>query len=43
MQRRGAALSDAHEALFRHIYADTAADRRRTLREAEQRPLRRSA
>jgi UDP-N-acetylglucosamine diphosphorylase/glucosamine-1-phosphate N-acetyltransferase len=43
MQRRGCALTDAHAALFRHIYAETAADRRRTLREAEQRELRRSA
>src|SRR5262249_24528925 len=43
MKRRDCALTDAHEALYRHIFAETAADRRRTLRDAEQRHLRRSA
>jgi UDP-N-acetylglucosamine diphosphorylase/glucosamine-1-phosphate N-acetyltransferase len=43
MQRRGRALTDAHEALYGRIVEDSAAERRRALREAEQRRLRRSA
>jgi UDP-N-acetylglucosamine diphosphorylase/glucosamine-1-phosphate N-acetyltransferase len=43
MRRRGAALTEAHAALYRHVFEETAAERRRALREAEQRQLRRSA
>jgi UDP-N-acetylglucosamine diphosphorylase/glucosamine-1-phosphate N-acetyltransferase len=43
MGRRGQAFTEAHAALFRALYDQTAAERRRALREAEQRALRRSA
>jgi UDP-N-acetylglucosamine diphosphorylase/glucosamine-1-phosphate N-acetyltransferase len=43
MQRRGVALTEAHVGLFRVLLDDTAPERRRVLREAEQRRLRRSA
>jgi hypothetical protein len=43
MRRRGAAFTAAHAALVRFLFDDTAPQRRRTLREAEQRQLRRSA
>lgn len=43
MDRRGRELTDAHTALYLALYAATAAERRRALRDAEQRRLRRSA
>jgi UDP-N-acetylglucosamine diphosphorylase/glucosamine-1-phosphate N-acetyltransferase len=43
MQRRGRALTPAHAALYRGLCERTAAERRRAVREAEQRRLRRSA
>ncbi|HYT94245.1 MAG TPA: hypothetical protein VEL76_36350, partial [Gemmataceae bacterium] len=43
MRRRGEAFTAAHAALVRHVHEQTAAERRRALREAEQRQLRRSA
>jgi UDP-N-acetylglucosamine diphosphorylase/glucosamine-1-phosphate N-acetyltransferase len=43
MRRRGAAFSEAHAALFRGLYDQSAPERRQALREAEQRRLRRSA
>jgi UDP-N-acetylglucosamine diphosphorylase/glucosamine-1-phosphate N-acetyltransferase len=43
MRRRGAAFGEAHAALFRALYDQSAPERRRALREAEQRRLRRSA
>jgi len=43
MQRRGCAVTDAHAALYRHVFEETALDRRHTYREVEQRQLRRSA
>jgi UDP-N-acetylglucosamine diphosphorylase / glucose-1-phosphate thymidylyltransferase / UDP-N-acetylgalactosamine diphosphorylase / glucosamine-1-phosphate N-acetyltransferase / galactosamine-1-phosphate N-acetyltransferase len=43
MSRRGAALTPAHAALYRTLFEQTAAERRRALREAEQRRLRRGA
>lgn len=43
MRRRGHALTEAHAALYRTLFEHTAAERRRSLREAEQRRLRRSA
>jgi hypothetical protein len=43
MGRRGAALTPEHAALYRALYESTAAERRRALREAEQRRLRRGA
>ncbi len=43
MERRGAALTSAHAALYRTLFEQTAAERRRALREAEQRRLRRGA
>ncbi len=43
MKRRGAAFTEAHAALVRGLFAETAAERRRAVREAEQRRLRRSA
>ena len=43
MQRRGVALTDAHKSLYAWLMEDTQADRRRALRESEQRQLRRSA
>lgn len=43
MERRGCRLTEEHEMLYRHIFAESAADRRRALRDAETRHLRRSA
>jgi UDP-N-acetylglucosamine diphosphorylase/glucosamine-1-phosphate N-acetyltransferase len=43
MRRRGVAFTEAHAALYRALVDATAAERRRVLREAEQRRLRRSA
>ncbi len=43
MRRRGCAFTEVHGALFRTLYDQTAAERRRAVREAEQRRLRRSA
>lgn len=43
MKRRGVALTEAHQALYARLYDATAAERRRVLRDAEQRALRRSA
>jgi hypothetical protein len=43
MSRRGAALTAAHEVVYRSLFEQTAAERRRALREAEQRRLRRGA
>jgi len=43
MGRRGAALTKAHAELYRALFEQTAAERRRALREAEQRRLRRGA
>lgn len=43
MRRRGVALTDAHVALYLGVYEQTAVERRRVLREAELRQLRRSA
>jgi UDP-N-acetylglucosamine diphosphorylase / glucose-1-phosphate thymidylyltransferase / UDP-N-acetylgalactosamine diphosphorylase / glucosamine-1-phosphate N-acetyltransferase / galactosamine-1-phosphate N-acetyltransferase len=43
MQRRGQTLTDAHIALYYCIRQETALERRRVMRESEQRALRRSA
>jgi UDP-N-acetylglucosamine diphosphorylase/glucosamine-1-phosphate N-acetyltransferase len=43
MQRRGCAFTEAHAALFRSLFDQTAAERREALLLAEQRRLRRSA
>jgi UDP-N-acetylglucosamine diphosphorylase/glucosamine-1-phosphate N-acetyltransferase len=43
MRRRGRTLTEAHAALYRTLFEQTAADRRSALRDAEQRRLRRSA
>jgi UDP-N-acetylglucosamine diphosphorylase/glucosamine-1-phosphate N-acetyltransferase len=43
MRRRGAAFGEVHAALFRALYDQGAPERRRALREAEQRRMRRSA
>jgi UDP-N-acetylglucosamine diphosphorylase / glucose-1-phosphate thymidylyltransferase / UDP-N-acetylgalactosamine diphosphorylase / glucosamine-1-phosphate N-acetyltransferase / galactosamine-1-phosphate N-acetyltransferase len=43
MRRRGAAFTEAHANLIRHLFAETAGPRRQALKEAEQRQLRRSA
>src|SRR5262249_32949679 len=43
MKRGGAAFTEAHEAVVRHLFAETATERRRALRDAELRRLRRSA
>jgi UDP-N-acetylglucosamine diphosphorylase/glucosamine-1-phosphate N-acetyltransferase len=43
MGRRGRELTEAHAALYRTVFEQTAAERRRALREAEVRRLRRSA
>jgi UDP-N-acetylglucosamine diphosphorylase/glucosamine-1-phosphate N-acetyltransferase len=43
MRRRGAVFGEAHAALFRALYDQSAPERRQALREAEQRRLRRSA
>jgi UDP-N-acetylglucosamine diphosphorylase / glucose-1-phosphate thymidylyltransferase / UDP-N-acetylgalactosamine diphosphorylase / glucosamine-1-phosphate N-acetyltransferase / galactosamine-1-phosphate N-acetyltransferase len=43
MERRGVTLSEEHRTLYTAIHHDTAQERRRALRESEQRALRRSA
>jgi uncharacterized glyoxalase superfamily metalloenzyme YdcJ len=43
MNRRGVALTETHRAFYTHLFNDTADERRRALRESEQRRLRRSA
>jgi UDP-N-acetylglucosamine diphosphorylase/glucosamine-1-phosphate N-acetyltransferase len=43
MARRQHTLTDAHSALYLHIYEETIAERRRVLRDREQRQWRRSA
>jgi UDP-N-acetylglucosamine diphosphorylase/glucosamine-1-phosphate N-acetyltransferase len=43
MRRRGAVVTEAHAALYRFLYEQTAPERRRVVREAELRQLRRSA
>ncbi|MGH7225841.1 MAG: hypothetical protein ACRELF_21690, partial [Gemmataceae bacterium] len=43
MRRRGVELTPAHAALYRTLFEQTAAERRRAVREAEMRALRRSA
>jgi UDP-N-acetylglucosamine diphosphorylase/glucosamine-1-phosphate N-acetyltransferase len=43
MTRRGQTFSDAHLALYRFLFEQTAEERRRALREAERRRLRHSA
>ncbi len=43
MQRRGVTLTEAHRALYAGLYEQTALERRRVLRETDQRALRRSA
>ena len=43
MRRRGWAFSDVHSQLTRHLHDQTAVHRRRTLMQAEQRLMRRSA
>jgi UDP-N-acetylglucosamine diphosphorylase/glucosamine-1-phosphate N-acetyltransferase len=43
MQRRGVTLTDAHRALYASLLDETQSERRRVLRESEQRQLRRSA
>jgi UDP-N-acetylglucosamine diphosphorylase/glucosamine-1-phosphate N-acetyltransferase len=43
MARRVQSLTDAHAALYRSLYEQTAAERRRAVRDAERRRLRRSA
>jgi UDP-N-acetylglucosamine diphosphorylase / glucose-1-phosphate thymidylyltransferase / UDP-N-acetylgalactosamine diphosphorylase / glucosamine-1-phosphate N-acetyltransferase / galactosamine-1-phosphate N-acetyltransferase len=43
MKRRGVTLTEAHRALYIGLHAETVQERRRVLRESEQRALRRSA
>jgi len=43
MHRRGCALTDAHATLYGRVFEETDLERRRALREFEQRQLRRSA
>jgi UDP-N-acetylglucosamine diphosphorylase/glucosamine-1-phosphate N-acetyltransferase len=43
MQRRGVTLTEAHRALYAWLLDDTAEERRRVLRDGEQRRLRKSA
>ncbi len=43
MRRRGRTLTEAHAALYRALFEQTAAERRRAQRDAEQRRLRRGA
>jgi UDP-N-acetylglucosamine diphosphorylase/glucosamine-1-phosphate N-acetyltransferase len=43
MRRRGVVLTEAHKSLYAWLLDDTAADRRRALRDSEQRQLRKSA
>jgi UDP-N-acetylglucosamine diphosphorylase/glucosamine-1-phosphate N-acetyltransferase len=43
MSRRGVALTEAHQSLYAWLHDKTEADRRRVMRESEQRRLRRSA
>lgn len=43
MKRRGVTLTEAHRALYLGLHVETAQERRRVLRDSEQRALRRSA
>jgi UDP-N-acetylglucosamine diphosphorylase / glucose-1-phosphate thymidylyltransferase / UDP-N-acetylgalactosamine diphosphorylase / glucosamine-1-phosphate N-acetyltransferase / galactosamine-1-phosphate N-acetyltransferase len=43
MRRRGVAITETHAALYRTLFEQTAAERRRAVRDAELRVLRRSA
>jgi UDP-N-acetylglucosamine diphosphorylase/glucosamine-1-phosphate N-acetyltransferase len=43
MKRRGVTLMDAHKALYARLHEETQEERRRVLRESQQRELRRSA
>lgn len=43
MKRRGVALTETHRAFYTYLFDDSADERRRVLRESEQRRLRRSA
>jgi hypothetical protein len=43
MRRRGVELTEAHAALYRHLFEESAAERRRAVQHGEQRRLRRSA
>ena len=43
MQRRGILLTEAHQALYGWLFEETEQERRRALRESDQRQLRRSA
>jgi hypothetical protein len=43
LRRRGRTLTGTHAALYRAVHEQTLAERRRVVREAERRPLRRSA
>jgi UDP-N-acetylglucosamine diphosphorylase/glucosamine-1-phosphate N-acetyltransferase len=43
MQRRGCSLTEAHSQLYRFLWEESALERRRVLRDGEQRTLRRSA
>jgi hypothetical protein len=43
MERRGASLTASHVALYQWLRRETSAERRRMIRESEQRLLRRSA
>jgi UDP-N-acetylglucosamine diphosphorylase/glucosamine-1-phosphate N-acetyltransferase len=43
MRRRGVALTEAQAALYRHLFEESAAERRRAVQHGEQRRLRRSA
>ena len=43
MQRRGVTLTDAHKTLYTWLFDDTVEERRRVLRDSEQRQLRKSA
>lgn len=43
MKRRGVEMTEAHRTLYRHLYDDTAPDRRRLQRDAEPAARRRSA
>jgi hypothetical protein len=43
MRRRGVAFTEAHAALYRHLFEETEPERRRVVPDAEQRRLRRIA
>ena len=43
MERRGVTLTEAHKSLYAQLFKDTADERRRVMRESDQRQLRRSA